>query len=350
MMRMKSERYLFKNLFEKVWKYGIFPVFVIIGLTFTMGFYYERNIYIKLYDITVELGEKLPEEITNYTSLLPENSNLSLESNVPLDENGYTTKTGNYLYYLVYNDNNSRFSQMTNVKAEIKVVDTINPTIKVKDNIQVEYGGKLKASDVALCYDLSECEIIIEEFDTNKSGDYELKIAAIDSSDNVSYGVANVHVKEKPKPVVRTVYNYNPYAGMGYKSMNDNNNGRNALLSAEEKNNLRMQIVNYAKQFVGNPYVYGGTSLTKGTDCSGFTMSVYANFGYSLPRSAINQGYVGYPISASELIPGDLIIYTYGHVGMYIGNGLMVHAGTPQTGIAIQSIFGGNRVYRRIIY
>lgn len=99
-------------------------------------------------------------------------------------------------------------------------------------------------------------------------------------------------------------------------------------------------IVQYAIQFVGNPYRWGGTSLINGTDCSGFTQSVYAHFGVSLPRTAGAQASVGTPVSFNNLQPGDLLFYSNGrgsiaHVAMYIGGSKIVHAGTPATGINI---------------
>lgn len=102
-------------------------------------------------------------------------------------------------------------------------------------------------------------------------------------------------------------------------------------------------IANYACKFVGNPYVAGGTSLTNGADCSGFVMSVYKNFGISLPRSSYSQSTVGRGVSYSEAKPGDIIYYG-GHVGIYIGNGQIVHASTQRTGIKITSA-----TYRNII-
>ena len=79
-------------------------------------------------------------------------------------------------------------------------------------------------------------------------------------------------------------------------------------------------------------------------------MSVYNNFGYQLPRSAVSQASVGMIVSPNELLPGDLVVYYYGHVGIYVGNGLMVHAGTEKTGIVVAPIFAGSKTYRRIIY
>ena len=93
-------------------------------------------------------------------------------------------------------------------------------------------------------------------------------------------------------------------------------------------------IASYAQQFLGNPYVLGGTSLTDGTDCSGFTMSVYNHFGYSIPRTSWEQQSVGRSVSYSDAQPGDIFCYS-GHVGIYIGNNTICHASTPETGIKL---------------
>lgn len=103
------------------------------------------------------------------------------------------------------------------------------------------------------------------------------------------------------------------------------------------------QIADFACKYVGNPYVSGGTSLTNGADCSGFTWAVYNNFGYSLPRSSYSQSTYGREVSYSEAQPGDIIYYG-GHVGIYIGGGKIVHASTAATGIKIS-----NALYRSII-
>lgn len=102
-------------------------------------------------------------------------------------------------------------------------------------------------------------------------------------------------------------------------------------------------IADFARQYQGNPYVYGGTSLTAGADCSGFTYSVYGAFGISIPRTADAQATVGREVSLSALYPGDLVFYDHGsgsiqHVALYIGNGQVIHASTPQTGIIISNI------------
>lgn len=112
----------------------------------------------------------------------------------------------------------------------------------------------------------------------------------------------------------------------------------NQRLEAEAKRveTIGEQVVSYACQFVGNPYVWGGTSLTNGADCSGFVQSVFADFGVALPRTSSQQRSAGIPVSYEEALPGDLICYA-GHVGIYIGNGQIVNAMSPSQGIGISS-------------
>lgn len=106
---------------------------------------------------------------------------------------------------------------------------------------------------------------------------------------------------------------------------------------------LGKNIAKYGCQFIGNPYVYGGTSLTQGADCSGFTYRIYADFGYSIPRTSTAQRSCGTGVNYEDAQPGDLICYD-GHVGLYVGGGYIVHASTEKTGIKISKA-----TYRRIL-
>ena len=106
--------------------------------------------------------------------------------------------------------------------------------------------------------------------------------------------------------------------------------------SSSSERSAGSSVVDYATQFVGNPYVWGGTSLTNGADCSGFVQSVYANFGVSLPRTSYEQQNAGYEVSYSDAQPGDLICYG-GHVAIYMGDGKIVHASNSRDGIKISN-------------
>lgn len=118
-----------------------------------------------------------------------------------------------------------------------------------------------------------------------------------------------------------------------------NNNIDYSIANTIESNS---EVANFAMQFVGNPYVYGGTSLTNGADCSGFVMAVYANFGISLPRTTGGQAQSGYPVDINNIQAGDIISYGYNgyvsHSALYVGNGMIVHASTPELGIRLDNM------------
>ena len=112
------------------------------------------------------------------------------------------------------------------------------------------------------------------------------------------------------------------------------------LLYGEGVSDVRVDLVEYAKQFLGNPYVWGGTSLTKGADCSGFVLSVFKKYGITLSHSSRAQANEGTKIKTSELLPGDLVFYgnsggSINHVAIYIGGGQVIQASSPKTGIKI---------------
>jgi cell wall-associated NlpC family hydrolase len=123
-----------------------------------------------------------------------------------------------------------------------------------------------------------------------------------------------------------------------------NNNQTQTVFASGEGSELGRAVANYGLQFVGNPYRYGGSSLTNGADCSGFVMSVYAAFGVALPHSSSADRRVGMAVDGlANAVPGDIVCYS-GHVGIYIGNGQIVHASTRRTGIIVS-----NANYRRVL-
>lgn len=108
------------------------------------------------------------------------------------------------------------------------------------------------------------------------------------------------------------------------------------------KLSIKTNLVNYSLKFVGNPYVSGGTSLTNGADCSGFVQSIYRYFGYSLPRTTVEQAVIGVEVSIEEIELGDIVSYGYNgfatHSAIYIGEGKIIHSSTPEMGIRIDNI------------
>lgn len=122
----------------------------------------------------------------------------------------------------------------------------------------------------------------------------------------------------------------------GGSSSGSSSSGANKGETAKPGVSNGQAVVNYASQFVGNPYVYGGSSLTNGADCSGFVMSVYAKFGISLPHSSSALRSVGYGVTLDQIQPGDIVCYS-GHVGIYAGNNTLLHASSPSTGIKYTS-------------
>ena len=130
----------------------------------------------------------------------------------------------------------------------------------------------------------------------------------------------------------------------GDQSSQNTQSAQSSQASATTASGMGQSIANYALQFVGNPYVYGGTSLTNGADCSGFVMSVYKHFGINLPRTSGEQGKCGTNAGGlANAVPGDLVSYS-GHIGIYIGNGQIVHASSAKTGIKVS-----NANYRTIL-
>nr|WP_295280087.1 C40 family peptidase [uncultured Blautia sp.] len=169
-----------------------------------------------------------------------------------------------------------------------------------------------------------------------------------DSSENVEYdedGNVVSGSSDSESSDGSSDYEYDEYGNVidtentvDYDSSDDSSSS-----SSSSSSGSGSSVVDYATQFVGNPYVWGGTSLTNGADCSGFVQSVYSNFGVSLPRTSYEQQNAGYEVSYADAQPGDLICYG-GHVAIYMGNGQIVHASNSRDGIKVSN----NAAYRTI--
>lgn len=133
------------------------------------------------------------------------------------------------------------------------------------------------------------------------------------------------------------------YVEISYKLDRGVKIGQLATDGSSGVSSTRASLVEYAKQFLGNRYVYGGTSLTGGIDCSGFTMRVYEHFGYGIPRDSRSQAAALSSVKSSDVKPGDLFFYASGgrinHVALYIGDGMIIHASNPRTGIKISNAY-----------
>lgn len=160
------------------------------------------------------------------------------------------------------------------------------------------------------------------------------------------YIIIGNNAQQKAQEVIETVQSQNPEEAFTYAESRQEEEARlakeaeEAARQAEEAAKAAagsgQAVVDYACQFIGNPYVWGGTSLTNGADCSGFVQSVYAHFGVSLPRTSAQMRGAGRAVSYSDAVPGDIVCYD-GHVGIYMGNGQIVNAINSRKGIGILS-------------
>lgn len=176
-----------------------------------------------------------------------------------------------------------------------------------------------------------------QAYDVEEIDGYWVKIS-LDSGDITEEAdSAYVNIEDNTSQI-----KYSLNTAIAYLNMLGNTEAPKDVISTSNAD-LRLQIIDYACQFIGNPYVWGGTSLTNGADCSGFVQSVLKHFDIYIPRVSRDQAKVGIPISSpDELRPGDLIFYanssgTVNHVAMYIGNGMIVNAGSAKSGILINT-------------
>lgn len=189
------------------------------------------------------------------------------------------------------------------------------------------------------------------------------KEMVFNNDEKTVWTLSDIELKTSPKEdakVLQTAYKYDSFKQVGISEEWSKIEISEGVFGYTKTSNLTdvkpiskgEEIVNYALQFIGNPYVWGGTSLTNGTDCSGFTQSVYAHFGYGLTRTTYTQINEGRAVSYENAKPGDLIFYD-GHVTIYMGNGQMVHASNsapyPRGGIKTDAVYSGIIGIRRIV-
>lgn len=204
------------------------------------------------------------------------------------------------------------------IEEEMEVVEELDGWVKVK--IDSDVLGYVSAEYVDLRTDFVQAESIEEE---------QARIAKEEAERKAAEEAARAADEAAKKKVS--------------KSSKSKTATASTSSSSGTTSGSRQAIVSYALQFVGNPYVWGGTSLTNGADCSGFTQSVFGDNGISISRTSRSQGSGGREVSVDNIQPGDLLFYSNGssinHVALYIGNGQVVHASTEKTGIKISNAF-----------
>ena len=230
----------------------------------------------------------------------------------------------------VYSYDRMKLTEFTETKNE--VLDLWNQLEDDKHQLELEKRN-LELEKIALEAQKGELDTLLAR-KKSQSANYEAEIKKARQEANV----AKKQLQQEKEKLKKLQQQGGSKAAAGTYTSD-----YNAVIDGAEGSSLGKQIAKYACQYIGNPYVPGGTSLTNGADCSGFTYRVYSDFGYSLPRTSTEQRSAGKGVEYSQAQPGDLICYS-GHVALYIGQGMIVHASTQKTGIKV-----GNAQYRPIL-
>ena len=208
----------------------------------------------------------------------------------------------------------------------------------VWDQLEAEKAG-LEADKLSLEQQKAYCDELMAELE-KEAADYDSLIASAKRAAKEQEKILKEEQKqlkklqdeEKRKQQLNNLMNQN-FASTSYTD----------IVDAASGSDVGKQMAKYGLQFIGNPYVWGGTSLTKGADCSGFTYRIYKDFGYNISRTSLQQRSDGTAVKYEDAQPGDLICYS-GHVGLYIGGGYIVHASNERTGIKVSKA-----TYRKIL-
>lgn len=246
------------------------------------------------------------------------------------EEDGwYKIKSGSVTGYV------SKDYILTGYDANVKAMETMTNVLKVDcDVLNVR---KEPSQNCNISTQVQNGEIL-EITEEEKDGWYKININNLEGYVSAEF-VKEVYTLPVAEEVARLVVTNSSTSS----SKNNGGNKQSYTTLDQTVSQTAIDLINYAYQFLGNPYVYGGNSLTNGIDCSGFVKQIFAKFGYSLPRTSSAYPNAGTRISYKDAKPGDILVYRYGdgsgHVAIYIGNGKIVHASTPKTGICIGNAY-----------
>lgn len=259
--------------------------------------------------------------------------NKQVNNEIEYDETANSKMVENINKTKIINSNNNVVIEKNNIEPT-SVISNSNYVEPILENSEVEEIAETKELNQSLDNVKTTEEVVVEE-----TSEEQLEEIEIDKIKDTEINEKTIEIKEAE------INNENPIEPVLEESNIDEVEEPIIPNETIESNNVTNEVngqavIDYALQFVGNDYVYGGTSLTNGTDCSGFTQKIYSNFGVEIPRTSYEQIHVGENIGVDldKALPGDLLCFN-GHVGIYMGDGKMVHADNKRNGINVNNVY-----------